>query len=356
MNKGAFITGLAGCELSAQEYLFLRERKPFGAILFARNVRDPQQIVTLCAAIREALQDEQAVIFVDQEGGRVQRLRQPHWAQYAPARPFGRLYRQNPEDGREAVRLQSRLIGDDLRALGFNGVCSPCLDMSVPGAHEVIGDRAYAADPAIIAELGRASMEGTLAAGVLPVIKHIPGHGRSLADSHFELPRVEAGRDVLRQADFRPFKALADAPFAMTAHIVYSAFDDTLPATLSQTMINDVIRGEIGFSGALMSDDLGMKALKGSFADLARACRAVDIDLVLHCSGRLEEMVAVADGVGRLEGVSAERCHAALARLRRPEPLARGAAEIRLAEFLAMVGEEKTYALAQTPASEVLDG
>lgn len=349
MDQGAFITGLAGTVLRDDERDFLRRTRPFATILFARNIGQPDEVVALGAAIREAVQDERALIFVDQEGGRVQRLRQPFWSSFVAAKWFGLLYDKRPEWGLEGVTLQSRLIADDLTALGINAVCAPCLDLSIPGAHDVIGDRALSSDPAVIGALGRASMEAYLSAGVLPVAKHIPGHGRSLADSHVALPRVSLAKDVLASSDFLPFAALADCPFAMTAHIIYEAIDGARAATLSPDVIGDVIRGDIGFRGALMSDDLGMKALSGSMAELAANCREAGIDLVLHCSGNLQEMQAVAAGAGRLSGLSQSRCAAAMARLLPRQSFDRLQAEARLAALLALVGGDDAYVVAATP-------
>lgn len=353
MNQGAFITGLTGTVLRDDERDFLRQTRPFATILFARNIGQPAEVVALCAAIRDALQDEQALIFIDQEGGRVQRLRQPFWSSFVAAKWFGLLYGKRPEWGLEGVRLQSRLIADDLTTLGINAVCAPCLDLSIPGAHDIIGDRALSGDPAVIAALGRASMEAYLASGVLPVAKHIPGHGRSLADSHVTLPRVSLDRDGLAASDFLPFAALADCPFAMTAHIIYEAIDGARTATLSPDVISNIIRGDIGFRGALMSDDLGMKALSGSMDGLAADCREAGIDLVLHCSGNMEEMRAVAAGAGRLTGMAQSRCAAAMARLQPPQAFDRRQAEVRLTELLALVGAADAYVAAATPPGRV---
>lgn len=343
MNNSALITGLQGTALTVQERHFLEQTRPIGVILFARNIGAPAEVAALCGQVRAALRDEQALIFIDQEGGRVQRLRPPSWGQFAPARYFGRLYESDRAAGLEAAWVQARLIGDDLLRLGINGVCSPCLDISIPGAHDVIGDRSFSSDPQAVAALGAASHEGTLAAGVLPVIKHIPGHGRSLADSHLELPRVNTEGALLSASDFVPFAALRHSPFAMTAHIVYEAFDSVYPATLSKLVIDEVIRGEIGFSGALMSDDLGMKALKGSFEDLARGCREVGIDVVLHCSGNFEEMEQVARGCGMLTGKAAERVGYALSHRKAPAPFDRAGAEARLTQLLALVGAQDAF-------------
>lgn len=352
MSKGAFITGLSGLVLSHDEQRFLAEKRPFGVILFARNVENPQQVAALCADIRSCLGEDNAPIFIDQEGGRVQRLRQPYWSSYPSAAVLGKLYEHDQQLGVEATRLNSRLIGADLAGLGINAVCAPCVDISVPGAHDVIGDRAFSSHPDSVAVLGRASVAGYLSAGVLPVIKHIPGHGRSLADSHLELPRVTASANELAKSDFLPFHVAHDCPFAMTAHIVYEAIDAVHPATLSRDLIKTIIRTQLGFSGALMSDDLGMKALSGSLTELAKGCRNADIDLILHCNGMMDDMEAVALGAGQLDGEALARCQVALSYLRPAEPLHRGNAQARLVEMLRQVGGEQSFVAAATPPHE----
>jgi beta-N-acetylhexosaminidase len=329
--SAACILGCAGTALTADERAFFRELRPWGFILFARNVGDADQLRALTDSLREAADDEAALVFVDQEGGRVQRLKPPLALKRRPAALYGALYDHAPETALEAVRLNHRLIAGELTALGFDADCAPCVDLHVPGAHDIIGDRAFGREAAKVAALGRAAVDGLLDGGVAPVIKHIPGHGRAGADSHHALPVVDTPLDVLEATDFAPFRALADAPMAMTAHVVYSAIDPDQCATLSHRVIGQVIRGHIGFDGLLMSDDLSMKALDGSFE--ARTQRALDAgcDLVLHCNGDMAEMQAVADAAPSLEGRALERAEAARAVTRRSQGFNAQVAEARLA-------------------------
>jgi beta-N-acetylhexosaminidase len=313
----AFICGCAGLALSAEEKAFLREARPWGAILFRRNVGSPEQLRKLTAEIREQLSAD-APILVDQEGGRVQRLAPPHWRAYPAAAAFQRLA-SNEAEAERLVRLGARLIAHDLREAGITVDCLPVLDRPVEFSHDVIGDRAYGRDSETVARLGRAAAEGLLAGGVLPVMKHIPGHGRARADSHLELPVVEATLDELERSDFVPFVRNADLPLAMTAHVVFTAIDAGRPGTLSAEVIGGVIRGRIGFDGLLLTDDLSMKALTGGFRERAEAAIAAGCDVVLHCNGDLVEARAVAEGAGELEGRALERARAALARIAAPE-------------------------------------
>ncbi|MGL5736783.1 MAG: glycoside hydrolase family 3 N-terminal domain-containing protein, partial [Beijerinckiaceae bacterium] len=277
-----------------------------------------------------------APVLIDQEGGRVQRLGPPHWKKYPPGKSYGALYAANALAGRELTRLGARLIAHDLRALGITCDCVPVLDVPVPGAHDIIGDRAYGLDPATVAILGRAAAEGLLAGGVLPVIKHIPGHGRAGADSHEHLPVVQTERSLLEAQDFVPFRHLADMPLAMTAHVVYAAIDANAPATTSKRMIRDVIRSHIGFGGLLMSDDLSMKALSGTFGQRTKASLKAGCDIVLHCNGDMVEMKAIAKETPKLSGKAARRAEAALARFsHRPEPLDAAEARAKLDAALA---------------------
>ncbi|HEY3888912.1 MAG TPA: beta-N-acetylhexosaminidase [Caulobacteraceae bacterium] len=308
----ACILGCAGPRLSDEERAFFRDARPWGFILFKRNIENPDQVRALTEALRASIDRPDAPILIDQEGGRVQRLGPPHWPVYPPGRAYGRL---GPALRQEMARLGARLIANDLAAVGINVDCLPVLDVPSAGAHDVIGDRAYAATAEGVASLGRAACEGLLAGGVLPVIKHIPGHGRAGADSHKALPLIEAPLAELRAVDFAPFRALADMPMAMTAHLVYTAIDPTGPATTSPRVIGDVIRGAIGFQGLLMSDDISMKALSGDLAGLARATLAAGCDVVLHCNGEMAEMRAVVAGSGPLAGQSETRAAAALARI-----------------------------------------
>lgn len=333
----AFITGLSGTTLTGDEVAFLQTAAPWGLILFQRNCVDPAQVRALVAEARSVL-GWQAPVLIDQEGGRVQRLKPPYWSTYPAARTFGDLYRSDQAAGLEACRLATRLIAADLSALGIDVDCLPLLDVPVAGAHDIIGDRAYATDPETIVSFGRVASDALLAGGVLPVMKHIPGHGRARADSHEALPVVETARDELEASDFVPFAALADCPLAMTAHVVYTALDPLRPATTSKTVIGEVIRGQLGYDGCLMSDDLSMQALSGGLGERAAVSISAGCDLALHCNGRLDEMDQVAANVPPLAGRAAERAERALALRREPEPFDVGAARRRLAELLAPLG------------------
>ena len=324
----ALIVGCAGTVLNEDELRFLAERNPWGLILFRRNCETPDQVRALTARFREAVGRRNAPIFIDQEGGRVQRLGPPSnsWRQYPPARRYGELMDREPIAGLRAARRVGRLMAEDLLDLGITVDCLPVLDVPQSGSHDIIGDRAYGTTPERVIALARAHMAGLLEGGVLPVIKHIPGHGRARADSHLSLPIVDATRQDLEAIDFAPFAALADAPMAMTAHVVYAAIDKRSPATLSRTVISRVIRKEIGFDGLLISDDLSMKALSGSLGDRGRAARRAGCDMLLHCNGNLDEMREVADAAGRLIGKAARRARAALRLARRPQPFDKKAA------------------------------
>jgi beta-N-acetylhexosaminidase len=293
----AAILGCAGHSLSAEERSFFARFNPLGFILFARNVDTPGQIRALVSDLRNAVGRADAPVLIDQEGGRVQRLRPPHWRAAPAAARFGELASANRAAGVEATRLNAQLIGGELATLGIDTVCAPVLDLSFPGAHEVIGDRAYSGNPDLVATLGRAACDGFAAAGVTPIVKHIPGHGRGMVDSHLSLPVVEASRAELEASDFRPFKALNDMPWAMTAHVVYGAIDPDAPATTSKRVIGEIIRGHIGFEGVLIGDDLSMQALHGAIAERAQATIAAGCDLALHCNGKMEEMASLTDVV-----------------------------------------------------------
>jgi beta-N-acetylhexosaminidase len=330
----ACILGCAGPALSREETAFFRDVKPWGFILFARNVETPDQVKSLVDALRETVGRADAPVLIDQEGGRVQRLKPPHWPVYPPGRAYGQLAGAgaDPLLRREITRLGARLIAHDLASLGINVDCVPVLDVPDPHGHEIIGDRAYGQTPEEVAVLGRAAAEGLIAGGVLPVIKHIPGHGRARADSHLELPVVDATWDELDARDFAPFRALSDMPMAMTAHVIYSAIDPKRPATTSKKAMRKVIRGAIGYDGLVMSDDLSMKALSGDFDERAEQAIAAGCDVVLHCNGDMAEMKGVVDGAGALKGRAARRAAAALGRLARtPEPLDLEAARARFA-------------------------
>jgi beta-N-acetylhexosaminidase len=317
----AAILGCSGPILTPEERTFFRRVKPWGFILFKRNIETPDQVRTLIAALRDTVGHADAPVLIDQEGGRVQRLGPPHWGLYPPGRAFGTLAGNDPLVRREVTRLGARLMAHDLAALGINVDCVPVLDVPDPAGHEIIGDRAYGQTPEEVALLGRAAAEGLIAGGVLPVIKHIPGHGRAMSDSHLELPVVDASFEDLDARDFAPFRVLSDMPMAMTAHVIYSAIDKKRPATTSKKVMRRVVRGAIGFDGLVMSDDLSMKALSGDFTERAEMSRSAGCDVVLHCNGSMAEMKAVAEGAGELKGRAAARAKAALSRLARaPEP------------------------------------
>ena len=329
----AAIFGCAGPELSADERAFFRDADPAGFILFQRNCVDRGQIRRLVAELRDSVGRTGAPVLIDQEGGRVARLKPPEWPAYPAPAQLAAL----GEKAEEAVRLGARLIAADLNELGIDVDCLPLLDIPVAGADPIIGDRAYGDEPAGVARLGRAVCEGLLAGGVLPVIKHIPGHGRGNVDSHLALPVVNAPREELERTDFAPFRALADMPWAMTAHIVYTAIDRERPATLSPVLIADVIRGWIGFDGVLVSDDLSMQALGGGFASRAAGAIAAGCDLVLHCNGRMAEMAEIAGAVEPVTVDAARRLASAAGRLRPPERFDREAAAARFAALQASV-------------------
>jgi beta-N-acetylhexosaminidase len=320
-ETGAFIAGCLGTALSPSERAFFARTKPFGLILFRRNCEAPEQLKRLTDDFRAAVGRRNAPVLVDQEGGRVQRLGPPSnaWRQYPPARSYGEAYARDPLTALRAARHVGRLMAEDLIAAGITVNCVPVLDVPQPGAHEIIGSRAYARSVEPIMALARAHAAGFMDGGVLPVMKHIPGHGRAKADSHLELPVVNATRAELEAVDFPPFAAMADAPMAMTAHVVYTAIDKTAPATLSRKVIGSVIRRQIGFGGLLMTDDLSMKALSGSYAEKTRRALESGCDVVLHCNGEMDQMEEVAAAAGLLRGKSLARARAALKQARKPQ-------------------------------------
>ncbi len=333
MTAKAFISGCAGKALSDDELAFFRDERPWGLILFKRNIGTPEDVCDLVASFREALGDPDRPVLIDQEGGRVQRIAPPHWKSRPAARHAGLLYASDEAAGRRMAWLQGRLIAADLADLGITVDCLPVLDVATAETHPAIGDRSYGHDPDAVALLGAAAAEGLMAGGVLPVMKHMPGHGRAVIDSHHGLPEVSASLSTLQKTDFVPFKALAGLPIAMTAHIVFKAVDPDQPATTSALVIDSVIRGKIGFDGLLMSDDLSMKALGGEVGERAARVIGAGCDLVLHCNGDLAEMRAVAAAVPGLAGRAAERAAAALAHRQPAHPLDREAAE---AEFMVL--------------------
>jgi beta-N-acetylhexosaminidase len=330
MNSRAFITGVSGPELGAAEREFIRLERPWGFILFKRNIQTPEQVVLLVGELRQAIGDPEAPVLIDQEGGRVQRFGPPHWPVYPPGAVFGVLYDIDRALGLSAARLSARLIAADLIELGITVDCLPLADVPVDGADAVIGNRAYGTEPAKVAAIARAVTEGLEQGGVLPVLKHIPGHGRATADTHFRLPEVDTSKAELERTDFAAFQPLADLPMAMTAHVVFSALDPAQPATTSATIIQQVIRGVIGFQGLLMSDDVSMNALAGSIAERTRAIIAAGCDMVLHCNGDLGEMRAVAAETPELSGKALERANRALASRRAPQAFDRVAARAEL--------------------------
>ncbi len=318
MPASAFITGLAGLTVSANERAFLREAKPWGLIIFKRNVSTPNQVTKFTSSFRDIVGWE-APILVDQEGGRVQRLGPPHWPAYPAGARYGELYDRDPAAGLAAARLAGHLVASDLRPLGIDVDCLPLADVPAAGSDAIIGDRAYGTEPGKVAAIAGAIAQGLQMGGALPVLKHLPGHGRARVDSHHNLPVVDTDRATLEQTDFAAFKPLAGLPLGMTAHVVFSAIDLVAPATTSGTIVGKVIRGFIGFRGLLMSDDISMGALSGTLAERSRAAIAAGCDLVLHCNGDLAEMSAVASNVPMLAGEAAARAEAALALRSAPE-------------------------------------
>ena len=338
MAPRAFITGVSGTALTDEERAFLRDQRPWGFILFKRNVDTPEQVTRLVQELRASVGRLDAPVLIDQEGGRVQRLQPPQWPSYPPGAIFSALYDTDRDAGLEAARLSSRLIAADLADLGITVDCLPLADVPVPGADSVIGDRAYGTTPAKVAAIARAVTDGLAQGGVLPVLKHIPGHGRATADSHFRLPTVDTPAAELAGTDFAAFKPLADLPMAMTAHVVFSALDPAQPATTSATIIEQVIRGTIGFRGLLMSDDVSMNALQGSIAERSRASFNAGCDVVLHCNGKLDEMAQVAAESPELAGEALVRADRALASRRTPQPFDRGAARAELDRLIDRAG------------------
>lgn len=328
------IFGCAGLSLTSDERRFFAAADPLGFIVFKRNIEDPAQLRALVASLRETVGREDAPVLIDQEGGRVQRLQPPHWRAAPPPGRFGLVATQNRTKGREAAALNASLIASELADLGIDVDCVPCVDLPAPDAHTFLGDRTFGSDPALVAEMGRAVAEACLAGGVLPIVKHTPGHGRAKSDSHFELPRVTASAAELERTDFVPFRELADMPWQMTAHIVFTAYDDKRAATLSPVVIDRVIRGHIGFDGVLLSDDLTMKALAGDLGELAAASIAAGCDLAMHCNGNLGEMIRIAGALPPL----GDRARARIERGRRmlrSGPFDRHVALARLDQILA---------------------
>ena len=324
----ACIFGCEGLRLTPDEVAFFAEADPWGFIVFARNIETPDQLRALCGDLRDTVGRE-APILIDQEGGRVQRLRAPHWREWKAPLEFCKAAGVDVE---EAMYLRGRLIASELRSVGLDVNCAPMLDVATNDSHPIILDRCYGFSPDIVSHAGRAMSEGMLAGGVLSVAKHIPGHGRASVDSHEGLPRLQTPKDELETTDFAPFKALADLPMAMTAHVVFEALDTELCATLSPTVIA-TIRGRIGFDGLLMTDDLSMKALSGTYGERADAALAAGCDVILHCNGDRAEMEPIAAHTPRLSGLAQARASAALAMRHRPGEFDPDAAFARLAEI-----------------------
>jgi len=338
MSTRAFITGVSGPELTAAEREFIRSERPWGFILFKRNIETPAQVILLVRELREAIGNPEAPVLIDQEGGRVQRLGPPHWPVYPPGAVFGVLYDIDPALGLTAARLSARLMAADLTELGVTVDCLPLADVPVAGADAVIGNRAYGTEPGKVAAIARAVTDGLEQGGILPVLKHIPGHGRATADTHFRLPEVDTSKTELERTDFAAFQPLADLPMAMTAHVVFSALDPAQPATTSATIIRRVIRGVIGFQGLLMSDDVSMNALAGSIAERTRAILTAGCDMVLHCNGKLDEMREVAAETPELSGMAQERARRALASRGAPQAFDRLAARAELEALVDRAG------------------
>ncbi len=332
-RNGATIFGCLGTRLSEDEKRFYCDADPWGFILFARNVETPDQIRALTAEMRASV-GRDAPILIDQEGGRVQRLRAPNWLEWLPALDQMTCTKLGRAD--RAMWIRYRVIADELRALGIDVNCAPMLDVPTPQVHEIIRNRCYGQDVQTVVTAGRAVADGLLAGGVLPILKHIPGHGRPTADSHLELPRTDALAKDLRAVDFATFAGLADLPMAMTGHVVYEAFDAERCATLSPVVI-DLIRGEIGFDGLLMSDDISMNALAGGFTERTRGALDAGCDLILHCHGHMNEMVEVANEAGRLGVIGAARAANALGFRQVPDEIDRTALLAELDDLL-MVG------------------
>ena len=334
MNELAVILGLSGPKLTAAERVFFRDANPWGFILFSRNVESPEQLARLTSELRETV-GRNCLIFVDQEGGRVQRLRAPHWRKYPSGAAFQHLYAKDKWLGKRVAYLSYRLIADDLRKVGITADCAPVLDLPQKSADPIISDRAFGVKPAPIIDIAHAAMAGLMSGGVAPVVKHIPGHGRAKVDSHKALPRIKTSRKALEKTDFIPFRALADAPMAMTAHAVYES-NDRSAVTVSKKSMTELVRAAIGFNGLVMTDDLDMKALKGGLTRKTERSLAAGCDIALQCSGKLPAMVEVAKGAKTLDGRAKRRAIVAEYCAEHITPFDRTAAEH---EFDALLSE-----------------
>ncbi len=333
------VFGCAGRRLSDAEAAFFAESDPLGLILFARNCDTPDQVSALVADFRTVVGRADAPVLIDQEGGRVRRLRPPHWPAHPSARRIGALAERDPSAGDRAAWLGGRLLADTLYAMGITVNCAPVCDVTIPGAHDVIGDRAFSGHPVLVARLAVRCCEGLEAGGVMPVIKHVPGHGRTMNDSHVACPVVEASLADLARHDFVPFAALANQPAAMVAHVRYLALDAERPASQSAAVVGDVIRRRLRFDGVLFTDDIVMDALSGEPADRAMATLAAGCDVVLHCDGDLDAMRAVAMAVPAMTPAAAVRWDQAARRWQPPQPLDVAAARAEFGRLMALSEE-----------------
>ncbi len=333
----AIIFGVSGKRLTEAEKIFFTEVRPFGFILFARNIDTPLQVKQLVAELRQTVGRRDAPVLIDQEGGRVARLRPPYWRAHPPAQAFGALYSQNANAATEAAYINGLLLGHMVGSLGFNVNCAPVLDVLQPGTTAAIGDRAYSDNPDIVIALGKAMADGLLASGVLPVVKHLPGHGRARLDSHEVMPVVSARLDVLA-ADFAPFQALRDLPLGMTCHLLYSAIDQLRPATLSPIIVQQIIRERIGFDGLLLTDDLDMKALRADIATICEQAIESGCDILLQCNGQMERMIEFAAAAPVLSEAAQRRWALARQKLGAAKPFDVAAAESQLDLLLAGIG------------------
>ncbi len=320
MTLKAFIAGVAGPRLLDEEKAFLKEARPCGLIVFDRNIENRDQLKRLVADYREAVGSDQQFILIDQEGGRIQRMRAPHWQVWPAGARYGKLYKTDPAAARLGAELIHQMMSEELADVGINVNCVPLLDIPVAGAHDIIGDRALSSDLETIIALGRCVAQGNLNGGVLPVIKHIPGHGRATSDSHVALPTIAASRAELEQTDFKTFKALNDFPLGMTGHLLMTGLDPELNVSVSKQIITDVIRGWIGFDGLLMSDDLSMEALSGTIGERGRDVVEAGCDVALYCKGVYDQMLDVAACVPDLEGQAKQRFERALSQIKPPVP------------------------------------
>ncbi|WP_417453357.1 beta-N-acetylhexosaminidase [Kiloniella sp.] len=307
MGLNSVIFGCEGHNLTDWEKGFFSEVKPYGYILFARNCDTPDQIRNLISELKSLSGNDDLPVLIDQEGGRVARLRPPHWRKTPPAAIFGQIFDRDQEKALRATYLNACLIAYELKELGVTADCAPVLDLTIPGAHEIVGDRSYGATPEKVATIGTKVIEGFLHCGIMPVIKHLPGHGRATVDSHKELPRVDTPRNELSSHDIKAFKLMNSAPWGMTAHVIYERIDPDHIATVSPTVIQQVIRDEIGFGGILLSDDLSMKAMAGTYEERAKATLSAGCDLALHCNGDQQEMMSVAKGLQKIDSTKSDR-------------------------------------------------